>query len=74
MLSKQSLLPQVPPMPAEQVLSLLQAELGGRPLEDIFEWINLQTPLGSASIAQVGSRYKGYIGGRTRSPAVHCVP
>ena len=50
-------------MPAEQVLSLLQAELRGRPLEDIFEWINLQTPLGSASIAQVGSRYRVHLVG-----------
>jgi hypothetical protein len=47
--------PQVPPMPAAQAVAVMEAELAGRPLDDIFEWINLDTPLGSASIAQVRS-------------------
>ncbi len=67
------LVPQVPPMPAEQVLSLLQAELQGRPLEDIFDWINLQTPLGSASIAQVGLLHRVFVGGQTCGPLLHCL-
>ena len=45
---------QVPPMPAAEALAVLQAELLGQPLDEIFAWINLDTPLGSASIAQVG--------------------
>ena len=44
---------QVPPMPAEQAWTVLEAELN-MPLSDIFEWIDLDAPLGSASIAQVG--------------------
>ncbi|KAK9834339.1 hypothetical protein WJX81_008600 [Elliptochloris bilobata] len=44
---------QVPPMPAAQALAVLQAELGGQSLDEVFAWINLDTPLGSASIAQV---------------------
>jgi len=40
-------------MPAAQAVAVMEAELAGRPLDDIFEWINLETPLGSASIAQV---------------------
>ena len=45
---------QVPPMPAAEALAVLQAELLGQPLDEVFAWINLDTPLGSASIAQVG--------------------
>lgn len=45
---------QVPPMPAAEALAVLQAEMLGQPLDEVFAWINLDTPLGSASIAQVG--------------------
>ena len=41
-------------MPAAEALAVLQAELLGQPLDEIFAWINLDMPLGSASIAQVG--------------------
>ena len=44
---------QVPPMPASQARAVIEEELGGLPLEGVFEWINLDEPLGSASIAQV---------------------
>lgn len=44
---------QVPPMPAEQAREVIERELGV-PLEAVFEWIDLDTPLGSASISQVG--------------------
>ena len=44
--------PQVPPMPAEETRVILEAELGLR-LANIFEWIDLDRPLGSASISQV---------------------
>jgi aarF domain-containing kinase len=40
-------------MPAGQARRVIEGELGGAPLEDVFEWINLDKPLGSASIAQV---------------------
>lgn len=40
-------------MPAQQARSVIEEELGGVPLEEVFEWIDLDTPLGSASIAQV---------------------
>ncbi|KAK9908263.1 hypothetical protein WJX75_005060 [Coccomyxa subellipsoidea] len=43
----------VPPMPAQQARSVIEEELGGVPLEEVFEWIDLEQPLGSASIAQV---------------------
>ena len=39
-------------MPPTQVQGVLEHELGA-PLKDVFEWIDLQTPLGSASISQV---------------------
>ena len=39
-------------MSAERVSAIIERELG-RPMEDIFSSINLETPLGSASIAQV---------------------
>ena len=42
-------------MPPTQVQGVLEYELGA-PLNDVFEWIDLQTPLGSASISQV-SKY-----------------
>ena len=43
---------QVPPMSAEETRVILEAELGLR-LANIFDWINLDQPLGSASISQV---------------------
>ncbi|PRW59732.1 putative aarF domain-containing kinase 1 [Chlorella sorokiniana] len=43
---------QVPPMPAEQAREVIERELGV-PLAAVFEWIDLETPLGSASISQV---------------------
>eukprot|EP00889_Picochlorum_renovo_P002607 jgi/Picre1/29637/NNA_005020.t1 len=42
----------VPPMPKEQAQAAIEAELG-TPLENVFEWIDLDEPLGSASISQV---------------------
>lgn len=39
-------------MPPARTRSILQAELGAT-LEDVFEWIDLEKPLGSASISQV---------------------
>ena len=44
---------QVPPMPASQARAVIEEELGGLPLEEVFDWIDLNEPLGSASIAQV---------------------
>lgn len=41
-------------MPPTQVQQVLEHELGA-PLRDVFEWIDLQTPLGSASISQVSN-------------------
>ena len=43
---------QVPPMPAEQAKMAIEKELGTK-LEHVFEWIDLEMPLGSASISQV---------------------
>lgn len=40
-------------MPAQQTRSVIEEELGGVLLEEVFEWIDLEQPLGSASIAQV---------------------
>ena len=44
---------QVPPMPPDQTRKVIERELGGVQLEDVFEWIDLEQPLGSASISQV---------------------
>lgn len=44
---------QVPPMSAEQTRGVIEQELGGATLADVFEWIDLDKPLGSASLAQV---------------------
>jgi predicted unusual protein kinase regulating ubiquinone biosynthesis (AarF/ABC1/UbiB family) len=44
---------QVPPMPAAQVRAVIEEELGGVPMDQVFEWIDLESPLGSASISQV---------------------
>lgn len=43
----------VPPMPANEVEATLKRELRVNSLGDVFEWIDLEKPLGSASIAQV---------------------
>jgi predicted unusual protein kinase regulating ubiquinone biosynthesis (AarF/ABC1/UbiB family) len=40
-------------MPPQQVSDLLKEELGVADLTEVFEWIELERPLGSASIAQV---------------------
>ncbi|KXZ54564.1 hypothetical protein GPECTOR_4g629 [Gonium pectorale] len=45
----------VPPMSAESTRAALQRELGLRDLSDVFEWIDLEQPLGSASISQASS-------------------
>ena len=44
---------EVPPMSPPEVTDIIQAELAGPTLEDVFDWIDLDKPLGSASIAQV---------------------
>ena len=51
----------VPPMPAAQAGAAIERELGV-PLSAVFEWIDLEEPLGSASISQVGVCVK--VGGR----------
>ena len=43
---------QVPPMPHDQAKAAIEAELGTK-VENVFEWIDLDQPLGSASISQV---------------------
>lgn len=40
-------------MTEDQTRKVIQQELGGAPLSDVFEWIDLKNVLGSASIAQV---------------------
>lgn len=57
---------QVPPMPASQVREVIEHELGGVPLETVFEWIDLDSPLGSASISQVHKARLQPIPKRTR--------
>lgn len=50
----QQLQDRVPPMGALETRKVIEEEVGnGRTLEDIFEWIDLEQPLGSASLAQV---------------------
>lgn len=39
-------------MPAAQTRAVIEKELGA-PIDEVFEWIDLEEPLGSASIAQV---------------------
>lgn len=46
---------EVPPMPPHQVQDILQKELGVQQIRDVFEWIDLEKPLGSASLSQVQS-------------------
>lgn len=43
---------QVPPMPKAQAKAAIEKELGTT-VDKVFEWIDLDTPLGSASISQV---------------------
>ena len=43
---------QVPPMPPAQTKEVIESELNAK-LEQVFEWIDLEKPLGSASISQV---------------------
>jgi hypothetical protein len=42
-------------MSPEATKAILVRELGIQDLSDVFEWIDLEEPLGSASIAQVGA-------------------
>lgn len=39
-------------MSAEKTRRVIEQELGDTPIEDVFEWIELDSVLGSASIAQ----------------------
>jgi predicted unusual protein kinase regulating ubiquinone biosynthesis (AarF/ABC1/UbiB family) len=41
-------------MPAARAEALIKGELGIDSLEEVFDWIELSKPLGSASISQVG--------------------
>jgi hypothetical protein len=45
----------VPPMPPAQAQRMIEKELGLGSLDEVFEWIDLEDPLGSASISQVGT-------------------
>lgn len=45
---------QVPPMPPERTEHVIKQELGVNDLGELFDWIDLEQPLGSASISQVG--------------------
>ena len=54
---------QVPPMTPALTEQGLQRELGVDDLGELFEWIDLERPLGSASISQVA---RGRRGGRGR--------
>lgn len=40
-------------MPAAMAQKVIESDFGGAPLGDIFEWIDLEKPLGAASVAQV---------------------
>lgn len=40
-------------MGPQQTRAVIEEELGGTKLEEVFDWIDLERPLGSASIAQV---------------------
>jgi len=57
---------QVPPMSAAQARRVIERELAPRSINDIFSEIDLDTPIGSASIAQV---HKGYL--RKGAPGVN---
>jgi predicted unusual protein kinase regulating ubiquinone biosynthesis (AarF/ABC1/UbiB family) len=43
----------VPPMPPSRAAAVLREELGVDDLSRVFEWIDLEQPLGSASVSQV---------------------
>jgi len=43
----------VPPMPASAAARVLRRELGLSDLSGVFEWVDLEAPLGSASVSQV---------------------
>ena len=43
-------------MPAAQTKEVIERELNA-PLDEVFEWIDLEKPLGSASISQVPSTH-----------------
>lgn len=40
-------------MSAQKTCAVIEQELAGTPIQDVFEWIQLEDVLGSASIAQV---------------------
>ncbi len=42
----------VPPMTPEKTKEVIEQRLG-KPIDEVFAWIDLEAPLGSASIAQV---------------------
>lgn len=42
-------------MSAQKTRAVIEQELGDTPIEDVFEWIELESVLGSASIAQVSA-------------------
>lgn len=42
-------------MSPEQARQVIEGELGDRRLEDAFAWVDLEQPLGSATIAQASS-------------------
>ncbi|CAD7702937.1 unnamed protein product [Ostreobium quekettii] len=44
---------QVPPMPAQEAEAVLKKELCVEDIGEVFEWVDFEKPLGSASIAQV---------------------
>ena len=52
-------------MTEDQTRRVIQQELGGASLSNVFEWIDLKNVLGSASIAQV------LVASGWRSPAGH---
>lgn len=43
---------QVPPMSREKTQAVIEQELNGMPIDSVFEWLELESVLGSASIAQ----------------------
>lgn len=62
----QKLHDRVPPMPAAKARAVIEDGLGGAPLGDVFQWIDLESPLGSASVAQVHkARLRGAASRRT---------
>lgn len=58
--------PQVPPMTPEKTQRIIESQLGVKDLSEVFEWIDLSKPLGSASIAQVRGRWGQQDRGRWR--------